>query len=451
MNGHVFSGIAAVAFGVILPATAAFSQSQAPKSPGWSLQLQSPSANLSEQGGGGGGRRGPDRRLATCEDDTAKYCTGKTGAGVQSCLMQNKDKISGQCSATLSELQAASAAANGGVPGCSHSPLCSTTLGGTKATLPRVEWKQTMGYTFAYPFVLPLCEGTGGGGVSGVAVDSKGNLWAYQRNAAGQPQLFEFDKNHKLVRTVGEDVIGRQYKAHGVAVDAQDNVWICDANGSTVEKLSPEGDLLMTIGVRGHRGDWNEAKEQRLLWQPMDVAFGPNGDVYIGEGHADESPNDVGSDDPTNVIGVSRVIHLDKSGKFINQWYGNSWGPGKFESVHGLGVDPKTGNVWLGDRDQYRIVVYSGEGKFIKTLSMRNLVCAIYFDSHDHIWVATGNDGQLIRIDQEGNVLGAIGNGRGTGPGQFMETNFMGMDPQGNLYTGDTTVARITEMAAPKK
>ena len=64
-------------------------------------------------------------------------------------------------------------------------------------------------------------------------------------------------RDSKLIRTIGEDVIGHQVKAHGIAVDAQDNVWICDANGSTVMKLSPEGKLLMTIGIRGKRGDWN--------------------------------------------------------------------------------------------------------------------------------------------------------------------------------------------------
>jgi len=68
-------------------------------------------------------------------------------------------------------------------------------------------------------------------------------------------------------------VIGYQEKAHGMAVDAEDNLWICDANGATVMKLSPEGKLLMTIGSKGHRGDWNEAKGQRLLWQPLMVAF----------------------------------------------------------------------------------------------------------------------------------------------------------------------------------
>ena len=77
-----------------------------------------------------------------------------------------------------------------------------------------------------------------------------------------------------------------------MAVDAEDNVWITAASSATVMKISPEGKLLLTLGQRGRRGDWDEAKGQRLLWQPVMIAFAPNGDVYIGEGHANESPND---------------------------------------------------------------------------------------------------------------------------------------------------------------
>ena len=119
---------------------------------------------------------------------------------------------------------------------------------------------------------------------------------------------------------------------------------------------------------------------------------------------------------PTNNIGVARVMHFDRDGKFINQWFGKNWGPGKFSMAHGMAVDPTNGDVWIGDRDQYRIVIYTGMGKFVKTISMRNLICAINFDSHNNPWVASGNDGQMLKLDRNGNVLGAIGNGRGTGP-----------------------------------
>jgi DNA-binding beta-propeller fold protein YncE len=310
-----------------------------------------------------------------------------------------------------------------------------------------VQWKQTLGYTFTYPYVLP----PGFGGVPSVALDSKNNLWVFQRADRGKPQLFKFDPNYKIILTVGPDVIGYQEKAHGMAVDPEDNVWITAAGSSTVIKISPEGKLLLKLGETGRRGDWDEAKGQRLLWEPVMVAFAPNGDVYIGEGHANESPNDAGSDDPANNIGAARIIHLDKNGKYKNQWFGNEVGQGKFYSAHGLGVDPKTGDVWIGDREEYRIVVYSGDVKFLRTMQTRNLVCAIHFDPQGNPWMGSGQDGQFLKLTRDGKVVGAIGNGMGIGHGQFIEASYWVFDKQNNLYAGDTSVGRVTKMLAPKK
>ena len=43
-----------------------------------------------------------------------------------------------------------------------------------------------------------------------------------------------------------------------------------------------------------------------------------------------------------------------------------------------------------------------------------------------------------------GNVLGAIGNGPGAGDGQFYESAYMAMDAKGNLYAGDTGLPHVT-------
>jgi hypothetical protein len=429
----------------------AFSQTQAParknQLPGWYIQGSASdpvraAAGVSPAGRGGGG--GGNTGFNACTDDVVKYCTGLTAGAARGCLKQNSANLSEACKAELAAPQDPQP-----TPPCSHSPVCGNRVaGGGSGAKGRVGWQQTMGYTYSYPFTdLPPA----GGGVAGVALDSKGNLWAFQRNAPGKPQLFKFDRNHKLVLSVGDDVIGHQYKAHGMKVDAEDNVWICDANGSTIMKLSPEGKLLMTLGVRGKRGDWDEATGQRLLWQPVHIDFASNGDIYIFEGHANESPNDTDSGDPTNNIGAARVIHLDKNGKFINQWFGNSGGPGKFAQTHGSAVDPKTGEVWLGDREEYRIVIYNANGKFIKTIQMRNLVCALHFDKKGQLWMGSGQDGQFLKLDRDGNVLGAVGNGFGTEHGQFIEASYFDTDPQGNLYAGDTSVGRITLMMAPTR
>ncbi len=335
----------------------------------------------------------------------------------------------------------AAPAADSGPP-CSHSPICGRRGGFARGALARVEWDQTMGYRFSYPYVVPK----GVGGIPSVALDSKGNLWVFKRSPAGATQLMKFDAAHRLVLEVPESVIGHQDKAHGMAVDAQDNVWIADNGQATVMKLSPEGKLLMTLGTKGKRGDWVEAKGQRLLWQPVMMAFAPGGDLYIAEGHANESPNDVDSDDPANKEGVARILHLTKDGKFVGQWFGNEVGQGKFDSTHGLAIDPRNGDVWIGDREQYRIVVYTGDGRFVKTLQMKNLVCALNFDHQGNPWMASGQDGQFLKLNRDGKVLGAVGNGMGIGRGQFTEASYWAFDPKDNLIAGDTSVGRVTVM-----
>ena len=421
MIARSFAGVAAAAVGMVFTVTGVVAQTQPPTrgaaeggSPAWFLQGSFP-----DPGGN------------TIVDAVGRVTIPPRTGGAT--------RPAGATASTPSPLPP--------TPACSRSPLCGNRVTPGRQALQRVQWEQTLGYTFAYPYALP----PGAGGVPAVALDSKGNLWVFQRKAAGSPQLYKFDADHKLILQIGDDVIGHQEKAHGMAVDAEDNVWISDANGATVIKLSPDGRLLMTIGVRGRRGDWNEAKGQRLLWQPVMVAFGRNGDVYIGEGHANESPNDTDSDDPANNLGAARVIHLDKNGTFINQWYGNSVGQGKFDSVHGLAIDPTNGDVWIGDREQYRIVVYSGDGKFLKTMQMRNLVCALQFDSRGNPWMASGQDGQFLKLDRTGRVVGAIGNGMGIGSGQFIEASYWVFDKQNNLYASDTSVGRVTKMIAAGK
>jgi sugar lactone lactonase YvrE len=381
----------------------------------------------------------PNSVLAACSGDIDRMCVGRSGLyAARACLTENKAKLSNRCLADLAALPPSS------VPPCSRSPICDNRLGPTREQLKRVLWNETMGYAYDYPFDLPM----GSGGATGVAIDSHGNIWVLQRAMPGQPQLFQFDSQYKLMRTVADSVLGRLEKGHGIKVDPFDNVWITDANAGIVMKLSPEGKLLTTLGVRGKRGDWDEARGQRLLWQPLDVAFAPNGEIFIAQGHANESPNDVELA-PGNRIGAARILHLDRNGKFINQWYGNQIGPGKFSMAHGIAVDPTNGEVWIGDREEYRLVVYGGDGKFKKSIAMRNLMCAIAFDPRGDLWVSTGRDGQLLKLDRNGNVLGAVGRGSGIGTGQFIEATYMAWDKAGNLYSGDTSVGRVTRMSPP--
>ena len=397
----------------------------------------------------------PERQnplASPCSAAIAKYCSDEAGMGQYYCLEAVQNRAPQECRAALGGMHERMLKMNDGAPPpCSHSALCDNQMTNGvgprgRGQLQRVLWDQHMGYAFSYPYDVPQ----GFGGIPSVALDSKGDLWVFKRAPKGTPQLYEFGPDRKLIRTVGDNVIGHAIKAHGMAIDSHDNVWLCDEALAIVEEVSPEGKLIRVIGTRGHRGDWDEARGQRLLWEPVMVAFGPKGDIYIAEGHGNESPNDTDSGDPANQSGASRIIHLDRNARFVNQWYGNNVGPGKFTMAHGLAVDPKTGDVWVGDREQYRIVVFTADGKYVKTLQERNLVCALNFDPEGNPWMASGQDGQFLKLDRDGKVLGAIGNGMGIGPGQFIEASYWSFDKHDNLYAGDTSVGRVTVMLAPK-
>ena len=393
-----------------------------------------------------------------CTEDSRKFCAGKTDEALRICLSSNKSRVSQTCQTALAMPWQEGGFDTSNTPPCAHSVVCAAKaannpdgVDGGIGAVNRVEWKSdpvNMGYRAVYPYELP----PGGGGATAVGMDSRGNLWVFQRVPPGMPELFKFSPDHKLLLALGDKELGaHQDKAHGLRVDAQDNVWICDATGATVIKVSPEGKVLLTLGVHGHPGDWNEAKGQRYLWQPLAIAFAKDGSAYIAEGHANESPNDVGASDPTNRSGAARIIHVTKDGKFIAQWYGDINGQGKFFQAHDVAVDPQNGDVWIGDREQYRLVVYTAEGRFVKTIQMRNLTCNIAFDAAGRLWIGTGQDGQLLQIDRNGKVLGAVGNGRGWGYGQLSETGYITWDKDGNMYTGATGQDRITEWVKPRR
>ena len=125
-------------------------------------------------------------------------------------------------------------------PNCNHSIVC-----GLKGRFrPQRTGPRPVGPDHGLQILLSLCVSKGIGGVPSVALDSKGYLWVFKRSPEGVVQLMKFDPGHKLVLEVPESVIGHQaQKAHGMAVDKDDNVWITGQwPGETVmRELSTRG------------------------------------------------------------------------------------------------------------------------------------------------------------------------------------------------------------------
>jgi sugar lactone lactonase YvrE len=260
---------------------------------------------------------------------------------------------------------------------------------------------------------IALPAGVTMGPPAATAFDSKGHMFILNR---GPQPLMEFDADGKFLRAFGEGLFTR---AHGMKIDKDDNIWTTDVGGHVVMKLSPAGQVLLTIGAKGKSGDFNET---HLLNEPTDIALGRGGDVFVTQGHT------AGKGDP-------RVIKFAKDGTFLATWGGRGSEPGKFTVAHGIALDSR-GLLWVADRENQRIQIFDQNGKFVRENKYAGLPCSLNIGKR-YIYMVNGFAGQLLRLDLSGKVLAAVGKA-GKGLGEFGEAHSIMVSPKGVIYVSDT-------------
>lgn len=266
------------------------------------------------------------------------------------------------------------------------------------------------------PHGLVLPEGTKLGASSSAAFDADGHVVVFNR---GDHPLMEFDPSTgKLIRTFGE---GRYARAHGMRIDSHNNIWTTDVAGHTVTKMNAKGEVLLTLGTKGQAGKWDEASGSRLLNEPNDIGFAPDGDVFVAQGHGRGEP---------------RVLRFDKSGQYVTSWGGQGAGPGQFDIAHSVVVDAKS-LVYVADRQNRRVQVFDASGKYLKEWKYAGLPCGLYLGKDQQMYLASGFAGQILKLDANGKATGMFGQ-PGKGLGEFGEAHYMTLAPNGDIYVADT-------------
>ena len=269
---------------------------------------------------------------------------------------------------------------------------------------------------------LSLPEGMKMGASSGVAFDAQGHMWVLNR---GEHPLMEFDGSGKLLRAMGEGMFNR---GHGLRIAPDGSIWTTDVQGHTVMKWSTKGEVVLTLGTRGQSGNWDEAAGTRLLFEPADIAFAPNGDVFIVQGHG---------------RGDGRVLRFTNAGKFITVWGGKGSEPGKFDQPHSILVTPQN-QLLVGDRENRRVQVFDLDGKYIKEWKFKGLPCGLLVGPDRQIYLATGFSGQILRLNADGKAVAMMGQpGPGPALGEFGEAHYMAIAPNSDIYVADTINARL--------
>lgn len=285
-----------------------------------------------------------------------------------------------------------------------------------------------------------LPEGRVLGSVSGVGIDTAGNVLVFHREGRVWPASDQLDTAPIVGTTVwifdansgariGEWGANAFAMPHGLTVDANDNVWLTDVALHQVFKYTADGKLLLTLGERGVPGD-----DVGHFNRPTKVAVAKDGSFYVADGYRN-----------------ARVAKFSPNGEFLMQWGAKGTGPGEFQTVHGIAFDAQ-GNVYVADRENMRVQVFTADGEFLRQWKSEALgrPYGVVVASDGTALVADGGDqpsdppdrSALVVLHADGSVAERVGRW-GNYDGQFMMAHDLVLGRDGAVYIGDIQGRRV--------
>lgn len=266
----------------------------------------------------------------------------------------------------------------------------------------------------------------------GVTFDSTGNVWV---SDTGQSRVEEYGADGTFIQMIGaDDGLGKLYSPYGIAVDpATDRVYVADYGSGFVQIFSTTGQYV------GHM----PADDQNPK------AFGPGGfapyAVKIVDGRIVVSSYD-------------GLYFFDTSGHVVARWGGTVKGKltygapvGMFNFPDSFTVDDNTGNIYVADTMNRRVVALDSNGNWLwisgkpdaggKITGFWQLPRSIQVGSDGNIYVVdtfrpsnTGMGvGHIVVLSPDGRLLSEFGRA-GTEDGAFDLPDQLALNADGTLW-----------------
>ena len=296
---------------------------------------------------------------------------------------------------------------------------------------------------------------------AGIDIDPKdGQVWAYERCGAGTAgggpvscdnnlvdPIFKFDRRTGAVlANFGK---GLMVTPHGIHVDKDGNVWIADfahneagTKGQQVHKFNPKGEKLLSLGIAGKPGN-----ADGQFNQPNDVVTGPDGSIYVSDGHDGQGMiTNAAIAEGLKRGATARISKFTADGKFIKSWGKLGVRHGEFRTPHAMVFDAK-GRLWVADRGNHRLEIFDQEGNYLESRYMYGRISGMFIKG-DTMYAIDSESGPLNHVGWRNGVrIGHIDEDRITafiGPFERDDRVYQGtagegvaVDADGNVYAAE--------------
>ena len=265
-----------------------------------------------------------------------------------------------------------------------------------------------------------LPDGFEWGLLGAVSVDATDRVYVFSR---GEHPLMVFERDGTYLRTIGEGVFR---DGHGMCFDANGDILLADRGPHVVMKFDRDGQKLMEIGQRDEPSDTGYTRENRTVLRPAgpfnlptDVTCAASGGFYVSDGD-----------------GNARVHEFSPDGQLLFSWGSPGTGPGEFRDVHS--VWEAKGRVYVADRENHRIQIFSPDGDFVDEWTGFVQPADIYVDDNDIMYVAE-LAGRVSLLTLDGTVIARFGSPdeRVREPGKFVGPHGIWADRHGDFYVAE--------------
>jgi hypothetical protein len=263
--------------------------------------------------------------------------------------------------------------------------------------------------------------------IGAIGVDRQDNVYVFNR---GAHPMMVFNCDGTFLRSWGEGVFTR---AHGLHMGPDDTVWLTDDGDHSVRQCTLDGRVLMTLGIPGRPAPFMGGEP---FHRCTHTALSPKGEIYVSDGY-----------------GNARVHKYAPDGTRLLSWGASGTDPGEFNIVHNITCDAD-GWVYVADRENHRIQVFDGNGRYETQWNNLHRPCGLYMPhgSCPVCYIGELGPGMAVNraspnlgprlsiVDNTGKRLGRIGGlHAGLGPGEFTAPHGIAVDSHGDIYVGEVT------------
>src|SRR6266511_4730412 len=218
----------------------------------------------------------------------------------------------------------------------------------------------------------------------GIATDSAGNILVADTNNG---RIQKFSPSGVFITSIGTSGKGHGHfgEPNGLAVDRFGNIYVAEASNHRVQKFAPDGTFM---------AEWRGPDSG--FYGPRSVAIDPDCAVYVLD------------------QGRTRIVKLSPDGRVLMTWGSGGNGDGQFADHTSVAVDPTTNKVYVADPINSRVQVFDSDGKFLTKWSIPEWGQPVGFEDlvidsqRGRLYASSANMNSILVFDLQGNRVAIL-------------------------------------------